>query len=160
VSVQPPQPGPSPAPPNPPHHHVAPPPPPQGPDTQWQPPSTGSTSRQALPLSTILQLAAVVLTVVALALSSDAQESWYSDTPAWAVFATIAAIVQVAPFLVKVAGWSAERTWTVGAIGTGGLFAWWVLIALPAVSSNQGFAATMAVAAAVIGSWLAPGRRL
>jgi hypothetical protein len=95
-----------------------------------------------------------------LALSTDGQESWYSDTPAWAVFATITAIVQVAPSLARTTGWSAERSWAIGAAGAGGLFAWWVLIALPAVSSNQGFAATMAVAAAAIGLWLAPGRRL
>jgi hypothetical protein len=101
-----------------------------------------------------------VLTIVALALSTNGQGSWYSQTPAWAIFATIAAVIQIAPSIVKTTGWSTARSWTVGAAGAGGVFAWWVLIALPAVSSNQGFTATMAAAAALVGSWLAPGRRL
>ena len=36
----------------------------------------------------------------------------------------------------------------------------WVLVALPGVTSNQGFVLTLATASAVIGSWLSPGRRL
>jgi hypothetical protein len=140
------------------------PPPPPSPvgEPQWQPPASlpAAPAATKTPTSTILQAAAAVGIIVALVLSTDGQESFYSSTTAWAVFATIAAIVQFAPSLAKQTGWSAERSWTIGAAGVGGLFAWWVLIALPGVSSNQGFAATLAVAAAIGGSWLAPGRRL
>jgi hypothetical protein len=141
--------------------HAPPPPPPrQAGDRQWQPPGSATPAATKTPVPTILQAAAAMGMIVALVLSTDGQESFYSATPAWAVFATIAAIVQFAPSLAKQTGWSPERSWTIGAAGVGGLFAWWVLIALPGVSSNQGFAATLAVAAAVAGSWLAPGRRL
>jgi hypothetical protein len=139
-----------------------PPPPPPG-ESQWQPPASATPVAPAstkLPISTILQAAAAVLMIVALVVSTDGQESFYSSTTAWAVFATVAALVQFAPSLAKTTGWSAERSWTIGAAGVGGMFAWWVLIALPGVSSNQGFVATLAVAAASVGLWLAPGRRL
>ena len=146
------------------HAQGTPPPPPPA----WQPygqaPPEAEVAATAggktLPLPTILQIVAAVLTVVSLVLSPDGAESWYESTTAWSIFATVAAIVQLAPTAGKSIGWSAERSWTIGAVGAGGLFAWWVLIALPAVSSDQGFTATMAVAAAIIGSWLSPGRRL
>jgi hypothetical protein len=64
--------------------------------------------------------------IVALVLSTDGQESFYSATPAWAVFATIAAIVQFAPSLAKqhrlVAGAELDhrrrrRRWVVRVVG-------------------------------------------
>jgi hypothetical protein len=127
---------------------------------QWQPPTPPARAAKPLPTAAILQAAAGALTVLALALSTDGQESWYSSTPAWSVFATVAAIVQLVPLVGRSTEWPAERSWTIGAAGAAGLSAWWILIALPAVSSNQGFAATLAIAAAVLGSWLTPGRRL
>ena len=40
------------------------------------------------------------------------------------------------------------------------LLLFWVLVALPGVTSNQGFVLTLATACALAGVWLSPGRRL
>ena len=154
-------------------HPTAPPPPPYapggygpgGPTTAGGPgaaaplpPAATAPAEATANLPTLAQVVAAILTVVALALSSGGQGSWYSTTTTWSVFATVAAVVQLVPAFAKQSSWSPARRWAIGAAGAGGLAAWWVLIALPGVSSDQGFVATMAVAAAGVGTWLSPAR--
>ncbi len=113
------------------------------PDQRWSPPQpqwrpagdagTGPPARSLAGLRTILQLAVPVLVVVALLLTEDGAES--------NAFEEVTA-------------------WSVGAVGTAGLVGYWVIIALPGVSSNAGFMLTLAAACAVIGCWLSPGRRV
>lgn len=55
---------------------------------------------------------------------------------------------------------NAEKLWTIAAIATAALIAYWVIIVLPGVSTNSAFVQTLGVGCAAIGIWLSPGRRL
>ena len=145
--------------------------PPQGPSTggPWaggypQGYSTGSAApappaSRTTALATIALLAGVVLTALGLSIPFDSSCLWATSL-AWAIFAMVAALVSVAPLLAGSAGKSPATMWTVGAVGAGALLLFWVLVALPGVTSNQGFVLTLATACALAGVWLSPGRRL
>jgi hypothetical protein len=117
----------------------------------------GPTAAPSLTLAGGAQLLAVVLTGLGLSIPFTDANYW-STSLAWALFAMAAALLQLAPLFGRNSTSSARRIWTVGAAGTAGLVGFWVLIALPGVSSNQGFVLTRAAAAAVAGCWLSPGR--
>lgn len=141
------------------------------PDQRWSPPQpqwgpagdagTGPPGRSLAGLRTILQLAVPVLVVVALLLTEDGAESnAFEEVTAWSIFAVVMALLQLAPLAGGALGLDRSTAWSVGAVGTAGLVGYWVIIALPGVSSNAGFMLTLAAACAVIGCWLSPGRRV
>jgi hypothetical protein len=101
---------------------------------------------------------AVVATALGLSIPFTSSCLW-ATTTAWAVFAMVAALVQAAPLLAGSFGWTVPRGWTVGAVGTAGVLLLWLLVALPDVGSNTGFALTVAAAAAAAGALFGPGRR-
>lgn len=102
------------------------------------------------------QVAAPLLVALGLSIPFDATCMWRVNT-AWAIFAMVAALVQLAT-LVNV-GPSPQTGWTVGAAATACLVLFWVLIALPTVASNAGFCLTLGTFAAVAGCALSPARR-
>jgi hypothetical protein len=106
----------------------------------------------------LCRLVALVATPLGLSIPFDSSCLW-ATTTAWAVFAMLAAVLQAAPLLAGSLGWSVPRGWTVGATGTVALLLFWVLVALPSVGSNSGFALTVAAAAAAAGTVFGPGRR-
>lgn len=105
------------------------------------------------------QLLCPVLLVAGLSIPENDTQGW-TAWPAWAIFATVAAFVQLVPLVRSVTSMSAATAWTLGAVATAALGGYWVVIVLPGVSSNTGFSQTLAVACAVIGCWLSPGRRV
>lgn len=104
----------------------------------------------------MLAVAVLALTVTALAVEEN-QTRGYEDWTAWAVFATVMAAVHLLPLFSPL---DEETTWTIVAVATAGLVLYWVAIVVPGISSNLGFAQTLAVALAVAHCWLLPGRRL
>lgn len=143
---------------------------------QWgQPPSdagwqgttyTGTSTPAAAPsgslpgLRSMAQLAVPVLVVIALLLTEGGDQNAFETLTAWSIFAVVMALVQLASLVGGAVGLGQRTAWTVGAVGTAGLVGYWVIIALPSVSSNAGFLLTLAAALAVIGCWLSPGRRM
>jgi hypothetical protein len=53
---------------------------------------------------------------------------------------------------------AAGAAWRIGLAGAAGLAAFWVLVALPLVTSDRGFLLTAGTALAAAALWLAPGR--
>jgi len=106
-----------------------------------------------------LALVCGLATPAGLFVPQDGVRFWES-APYWSIFAAVCALVQLAPLARPVFGWSARRAWAISAFGVGGLLVFWALIVLPVVSSDSGFVLTAAVAAAVGGAWVAPGRRI
>jgi hypothetical protein len=107
----------------------------------------------------LAQLACLGLIITGLSVNENGGRGW-TDVTAWAIFAAAAAVVQMAPLVGRGFGLDAATSWTAGAVATAALVAYWVIIVLPSVSTNVGFALTMGTTAAVIGSWLSPGRQL
>jgi hypothetical protein len=105
----------------------------------------------------LAQVAAVLAMFVGLSLPLD-RTLWASAT-AWAVFAALASIVQLAPLVGPAMGLSVERSWTVGAAATGAILVFWLLVAAPSAASNEGFFLTLAAGCAAIGTWWSPGNR-
>ena len=101
----------------------------------------------------------LALLQVGLALDFGTRSLW-DVVPTWSVFATLAAVVVVAPAVAGLAGRGlpARTAWRVGAVGLVALAAFWVLVALPVAASDRGFWLTAALAAAGAATWLAPGR--
>jgi hypothetical protein len=118
-----------------------------------------SAHTQYTAVRVLAQLACLVLIITGLSVKEDGVRGW-TDVAAWAIFAATAAVAQTAPLVGRGFGLDAATSWTVGAVATASLVAYWVIIVLPSVSTNVGFALTMGTAAAVIGSWLSPGRQL
>jgi hypothetical protein len=104
-------------------------------------------------------VAGVVLTALGLSIPFDSTCLWATST-AWAIFAMIAPLVALAPLFAGPAGKSPGVMWTIGAVGAGALLLFWVLVALPGVTSNSGFVLTLATACTLTGVWLSPGRRV
>lgn len=108
-----------------------------------------------------LGLGVVGVVLLELGLARDfGNESLWSVVPTWSVFATVAALVALAPLVL---GWvpggpAAATGWRIGAAGVAGLAAFWVLVALPLVASDRGFLLTAVLALAASALWLAPGR--
>ncbi len=111
----------------------------------------------------VLRLAAQVLCplllLAGLSFDDGGNNGWDAYT-AWAIFAMVCALLQLAPVVGRRIGLADESSWSLDAVGTAGLVAYWVIIVLPGASSNTGFVQTLAVGFAVIGLWLSPGRRL
>jgi hypothetical protein len=130
--------------------------------TEWpsEPTGTRSSSLASLhQLRVLAQVACPILLFVGLTFAEDHQERGWQAYTAWACFAMVCAIVQLAPLVGRSLGMTAENAWFLAAVGTAGLVGYWVIIVLPGVSSNTGFAQTLAAGFAVIGLWLSPGRR-
>jgi len=124
-----------------------------------QPAWTGPPAPRTPPLAVLALVAGVVLTALGLSIPFDSTCLWATST-AWAIFAMIAALVSLTPLFGRSGSMTPARAWTIGAVGSGALLLFWVLVALPGVTSNQGFVLTLATAASVGGCWLSPGRRL
>jgi hypothetical protein len=106
----------------------------------------------------LLQLLAPILVVVGLSVPENDTLGWTSYT-AWACFGALAAILQAVAYPYgRSQGWPPRRTWTLAAVATGALVGYWVIVVLPGVTSNVGFAQTLGIACAVGACWLAPGR--
>jgi len=108
---------------------------------------------------TVLSLVAFIAVPIGLFVPEHDSTFW-NGAEAWGSFALLCAVLQLAPLGRSTLGWRPERSWTVGALGAGGLLLYWVLIVLPAVGRNTAFALTAGTAAACAAIWLAPGRRL
>jgi hypothetical protein len=106
-----------------------------------------------------LAVAGGAATMIGLFVPYDGATFW-GTAQFWSGFAALCALIQLAPLTRPVFGWPAGRAWAIGAAGVAGLLLFWVLIVLPAVSSNSSFVLTAAVAAVAGGAWLAPGRRI
>ncbi|MCU1607763.1 MAG: Integral rane transporter, partial [Modestobacter sp.] len=108
-----------------------------------------------------LALGVVGLVLLELGLARNfGNASLWSVVPTWSTFATVAAVVALVPLVAR---WvpSAPATgtaWRIGLGGAVGLAAFWVLIALPLVTSDRGFLLTAGTALAAAALWLAPGR--
>ncbi len=111
-------------------------------------------------LRILAQVACPLLLLVGLTFTDGNVRSGWEAYPAWAIFALVCAVLQLAPLLGRSLGLTTENAWFLAAVGTAGLVGYWVIIVLPGVSSNTGFAQTLAAGAAVIGLWLSPGRRV
>ena len=110
-------------------------------------------------LSLGLGVIALALLQVGLALDYGNQSLW-EVVPTWSAFATVAALLVLAPAVAAMTGRLPARTaWHIGAVGAVGLAVAWVLVGLPLAASDRGFWLTAAVAAAGAALWLAPGRR-
>lgn len=127
---------------------------PSGPQARLQ--ESPSSRDQTTLWRTVLQIACPVLLVVGLAVQENGRRG-YTDSTLWAIFATVAALVQLAPLVLR---GDLRRSWTTGAAGVAGLIGYWVVIVLPGIDSNTGFLQTFAVVAAAVGCWLTPGRRI
>lgn len=104
------------------------------------------------------RIAAVPLVALGLSIPFDSSCGWASYL-AWSIFAMVAAIAQLLPVLGDNFGWSPPTGWLIGAVGTGALLVFWVLIALPSITGDGSFCLTLGTAAAAAGCWLSPGRR-
>lgn len=99
----------------------------------------------------------MVAIVLALSIPENKRVGW-SELQVWAGFAVVSAALVFAPVVRDSFKLSAERAWQVAAGGLGGLAFFWVLFVLPDIGRNTSFAATVAVAAAGLAVWSAPGR--
>jgi hypothetical protein len=114
-------------------------------------------------LAALLQVTALVLIPLGAALpfgDGFSAGALWSTTTTWAVFATVAAVVQLAPLIGRMQQRPPAGSWRVGAVGVGALVGFWVLIVLPSISSGQNFVLTMGTFAAALGLWLSPGKQL
>jgi hypothetical protein len=108
-----------------------------------------------------LALGVIGLVLLELGLARDfGNASLWSVVPTWSAFATVAAVVALVPLVAR---WvpSAPATgtvWRIGLAGATGLAAFWVLVALPLVTSDRGFLLTAGTALAAAALWLSPGR--
>jgi hypothetical protein len=129
--------------------------------------ATAGATRQTAPLAErrswadlpalriLARVGCPILLLLGLTVGDDGRQNGWDSYRAWAVFAVVCAVVQLAPL-----GLAADSTWFLAAVGTAGLVGYWVIIVLPGVRSNAGFAQTLAAGFAVIALWLTPGRRV
>ena len=111
-----------------------------------------------LPLPALAGVAGVLLLALGLSIPFDSSCAWAMQT-VWAIFAVVSALVAQTPLVAGRAGGRSARTaWYVGAAGTGGVLAYWLLVALPGVASNQGFVVTAGAALVAAGCWFSPLR--
>ena len=96
--------------------------------------------------------------VIGLSFKDHGVYGWHEYT-AWAVFAAVGAVLQLAPVARSSLSLAEDQAWFLAAVGTAALVGYWVIIVLPFVELNTGFAQTLGVVAAVIGLWLSPGRQ-
>jgi hypothetical protein len=108
-----------------------------------------------------LALGVIGLVLLELGLAREfGNASLWSVVPTWSTFATVAAVVALVPLLARwvPAAPATGRAWRIGLAGAIGLAAFWVLVALPLVTSDRGFLLTAGTALAAAALWLAPGR--
>jgi hypothetical protein len=105
----------------------------------------------------VLAACAVLVASLGLALPESGSDEFQRHL-AWAIFACVALVVQLAPTVAPLLKLATDRAWTIGAVGVGGLVIYWLLLVLPSIESNHGFALTIGTAAAALGLWLTPGR--
>lgn len=106
----------------------------------------------------LCRIGAVLLVALGLSIPFDDTCGWVSY-PAWSAFAILAAVTALLPQFGASFGWSSRAGWLVGAVATGALLGFWVLIALPGITSDAGFCLTVGTAAAAAACWFSPGRR-
>ena len=97
--------------------------------------------------------------LIGLVVHENGRATYLSDVPAWALFAVASLVLVGVAAFGRASGQGPSRSWTLGAVGAAGLVGFWVLLVLPAIASNTGFALTMATACGCAAVWLAPGRR-
>jgi hypothetical protein len=108
-----------------------------------------------------LALGVIGLVLLELGLAREfGNASLWSVVPTWSAFATVAAVVALVPLVARwvPAAPATGRAWRIGLAGAIGLAAFWVLVALPLVTSDRGFLLTAGTALAAAALWLAPGR--
>jgi hypothetical protein len=128
---------------------------------QTAPLADRSSSWGDLPALRILgRVGCPILLLLGLTFGHDGRQNGWDSYRAWAIFAAVCAVIQLAPLAGRWLGLAADSTWFLAAVGTAGLVGYWVIIVLPGVSSNAGFAQTLAAGFAVIALWLTPGRRV
>lgn len=124
----------------------------------WQGGSPAPTYGAAHSSGTQTVLAVISLVAMGLAASIPFDDTiWWVTMTAWAVFGVLACITLV---LSAAGAFGRGRQWTISAVAAASVIATWVLIALPAVASNAGFAATISALAAFGSVALTPGRRI
>lgn len=94
---------------------------------------------------------------IGLMLSDWQGKSLLGAVPSWSLFAVVCLVLVTVVVLVG-PGRGAWSSWHLGAFGAGGLVMFWVLLVLPGIASNAGFALTLVTASVVTAMWLAPGR--
>jgi len=120
-----------------------------------------STADRAALTATVVGALGVVLLLVGLSLAPVAGgPSTWTAIPAWAVFATLAALVGLVPHVPSRGGLDRAQAWQVGAAGAAGLGVFWLLVVVftGAAASNRGFVLTLATALVAGGVWLARRR--
>jgi len=105
----------------------------------------------------VLSVGAVLVGGLGLAVPESGSDEFQRHL-AWAIFAGVALVVQLAPTAAPLFRWPTARAWSIGAVGVGGLVIYWLLLVLPSIESNHAFALTIGTAAAALGLWLTPGR--
>lgn len=123
-----------------------------GPPPSMQPKSSSSVG--ASPWWAALSLLAIVL---ALSIPENKRLGW-SELQVWAGFAVVCSALLFAPAARETFNWTPERAWKVAAGGCAGLALFWILFVLPDIGRNTSFAATVALVAAALAVWLAPGQ--
>lgn len=134
--------------------------PPINPPPSWAawPNAPQGVQAGAPPKGAPLGLAIVSLVAMALAASIPFDSTmWWRTITAWAVFGVLACVALV---LATAGAFGTAQQWTYSAIAAACVIATWVLIALPSVASNTGFAATVSALAAFGSVALLPGRRI
>ncbi|WP_460807045.1 hypothetical protein [Nocardioides salsibiostraticola] len=134
-------------------------PPPSTPPPSTPPPSgppAGLSAGPRVQPVLVAHVVALMLIVIGVIMPLD-QTMALRTVTAWAVFAILAALVQLTP-LLEVGGDDAQR-WLVGAVGTAALILFWVAVVQPVASSTTGFVLTMGVVAAAVGTFTSPHRR-
>lgn len=121
------------------------------------PAQTGSTGTLGV-VRIVLHVLALLLVVLGISLDLDDRGAMWSDTWAWAGFATLMALAQAAALLPRSA--TSGASWLIGAVGAGGLLLFWTLLMLPMISTNSAFLVTLGTACAVAGVLLSPDRRV
>lgn len=122
--------------------------------------TASAASRDFALLRIVGQAACPLLLLAGLTLDDSGDNGW-GTYPAWALFALVCAILQLAPVVGRriKAGMTDETAWFFALIGSVGLAAYWVTIVLPTTaSSDAGFLQSLAVWLAVVGAWLTSGR--
>ncbi len=100
-------------------------------------------------LRTILHVAVPVLVILGLIMPT----TFLIKNLAWAAFAIGVALGSL------VGRRDSAKSWTIAAACSGGLFLYWVLIALPSITSFGGFLMTAAVVVAGYALWIHPQRK-
>jgi hypothetical protein len=112
----------------------------------------------ANPWPKLLAVAAWPALGVGLLLSDWQGKSLLTTVPSWSLFAFACLVLVTVAVLTKPRG-GTGNSWQLGAFGAGGLATFWVLLVLPGIATNAGFALTLATAAGVASMWLTPGQQ-